>query len=137
MLLFITFVVLVLVCLILLRVIRNGRWRDEWPEFLTGCIAVFSAIGAVACPICWICCKSEIKEFQTKYDYVLEMVENYSENSDGTGYAISETVIEINKEILEHRVYDKNIWVGMFYFKDVAEFKLIPLPSRPLKELKE
>jgi hypothetical protein len=116
-------IILILTIMLLITgIILNIFNESEW-SMLLGIFLDLVAVIAITIDLSLLAVKpANYKYFKIKYDTIQEMQTSSEDVRDAT---YTQNLIEINEEIKINREYVDNIWIGIFYNKDIANLELL------------
>ena len=100
-------------------------YRQEFVEFFSGFTGAISAIVAVILSVVIVSSRPDSKVFVEKYDNFVALVNTVEEPSE----AVIEEILDINEDIIRHRIKSNNFMTKGLYSKDVAELNLLEVPE--------
>lgn len=119
--LFLTILVLVIILDQVFERIHYNYNYDYWPTFITFFVSLFSLL------ILWGCI-CDNNRFINSYNEIKKIYDKEITNTSITGEEkakLMEFCVENNKEILIHKKYYKNWFIGCYYSKKIANLETL------------
>lgn len=113
---FIVIVVVLLACVLVSRMASSDlREAAMAVEILFSVVVV---VAAISLPMS-IMCNTKVAN---KHQVLKEMLQSSDKSYT---YLLKNDVLAVNYEIMKHRSYADNFWIGIWYDKDVAKLELL------------
>ena len=94
-------------------------------EFLSALFAVGAGIALVIMSVSLINIGRKFDAFVNRYEYTKQLVVAYEPNDYGNKTALLEDVLDINKEIADHKALAGNKWTGKWYSEKIGNLEPI------------
>lgn len=118
-------IIILIVCIVFNTLNEINCWQFDFIEFVGVVIGSASFAASFILIACMIDSKNSAKVTIDMYDNIVELNQELGVSSD----AIMEKTLELNEEILEHRVRVNKFMTKGLYSEDVANLPLLELPE--------
>lgn len=118
-------IIVFIACIVFNTLNEINYWQFDLIEFVGPVIGFVSFAASFILIACMIDSKNSAKVTIDMYDNIVELTQELGVSSD----AIMEKTLELNEEILEHRVRVNKFMTKGLYSEDVANLPLLKLPE--------
>ena len=131
MLTFITLIISTIVLFVTAFLIYKYTSYDyEWLEYTSLSLGICTFIALIITSLTLINIDTRFEASQYEYQVISEMVESYDGQDYGNMTALTESVVNINSKIANHKAHYKSKWTGPWFSEDIAKLEPITFAKK-------
>lgn len=104
---------------------KHASYDYEWLEATLIGLGICTLSALIISSLVLININTRFEAIQNEYQVVREMVDSYDGQDYGNMTALTESVVNINSRIANHKAHYKSKWTGPWYSEDIAKLEPI------------
>ena len=117
--------VVAIICFIVLAILDKHYEADSFWGVLSGMIGMVTLLIGIGLSISLCNINKRFDATVNEYEAIVQMVDSYKGQDYGNMASLTESIVDMNKTIAEHRAHSKSLWVGLWYSERIANLDII------------